>query len=107
MAYVEAARFELLDREAIANVDVRDADRVDGHDQDPLVERVGVLDLGMERKRGCVPAGVQEDRDTGQPHERGLLVGEAGEELVERSLLVDTGMKRGRARAGAGDQRAR
>ena len=89
MADVEAAWSELLDGEPVVVVDVRDADRVDRDDEDPLVERVGVLDLGTERQRGCVSAGVQEDGDAGQPHERGLLLGQAVEELVERSLLGD------------------
>ena len=89
----EAAAAEVLDDEPLAGLDVRNADRVDRDDHDPLMQRMGVLDLGAQRERRRVLARVEEHGDARDAHERRLYLAEAVEELLERALLLAAGLR--------------
>ncbi len=83
----EAAATDVLDGEPVEALDVRDADGLDGHDQDPLVEHVAVLDV-RSQGQGCrVAAGVQEHRDARYSYERWLDRRQRVEEFTQRPLL--------------------
>ena len=58
---------EPLDGEPLVVVDARDADLIDGGDEGPVVERVGVIDFGAEGQRRRLLGWVKENGDAGNP----------------------------------------
>ena len=66
---------EMLDREPLVVVDVRDADLIYGDDQDLLVERVGVLDFGAESQRRGLLLGLRKTATPGTRTRGGSLAG--------------------------------